>query len=105
MTFVFLGMEIPSLKLKLFGRIKDRGKLAGDHGRLVFGYDELYFRGLTSEKLVTRFKKGRMTTMWVLKDEKYKRNEPLDLRNYATAALEIANPVLTKQEAAIWPIH
>lgn len=69
------------------------------------GYDELYFRGLTSEKLVTRFKKGRMTTMWVLKDEKYKRNEPLDLRNYATAALEIANPVLTKQEAAIAPRH
>lgn len=64
------------------------------------GYDELYFRGLTSEKLVTRFRKGRMTTMWVLKDEKYKRNEPLDLRNYATAALEIANPVLTKQEGA-----
>lgn len=62
------------------------------------GYDELYFRGLTSEKLVTRFRKGRMTTMWVLKDEKYKRNEPLDLRNYATAALEIANPVLTKQD-------
>lgn len=62
------------------------------------GYDELYFRGLTSEKMVTRFNKGRMTTMWVLKDTKYKRNEPLDLRNYATAALEIANPVLTRQE-------
>lgn len=69
------------------------------------GYDELYFRGLTSEKLVTRFKKGRMTTMWVLKDEKYKRNEPLDLRNYATAALEIANPVLAKQEGAMAPRH
>ena len=62
------------------------------------GYDELYFRGLTSEKMVTRFNKGRMTTMWVLKDTKYKRNEPLDLRNYATAALEIVNPKLTRQE-------
>ena len=31
-------------------------------------------------------------------DSKYKRNEPLDLRNYATAALEIANPVLAKPE-------
>ena len=67
------------------------------------GYDELYFRGLTSEKLVTRFRKGHMTTMWVLKDEKYKRNEPLDLRNYATAALEIANPVQLRQEAAAPP--
>ena len=65
------------------------------------GYDEQYFRGLASEKLVTRFRKGRMTTMWVLKDEKFKRNEPLDLRNYATAALEIANPVLTKQDALV----
>ena len=56
---------------------------------------------MTSEKLVTRFRKGRMTTMWVLKDEKYKRNEPLDLRNYATAALEITNPpILTKQNSA-----
>lgn len=64
------------------------------------GYDELYFRGLTSEKMVTRFRKGRMTTMWVLKDERYKRNEPLDLRNYATAALEIVNPVLSKQDQA-----
>ena len=65
------------------------------------GYDEQYFRGLASEKLVTRFRKGRMTTMWVLKDEKFKRNEPLDLRNYAMAALEIANPVLTKQDALV----
>lgn len=63
------------------------------------GYDEQYFRGLTSEKLVKRFRKGRMTTMWVLKEKNFKRNEPLDLRNYATAALEIANPVLTKQDA------
>jgi|GEM_PF-3506754 len=31
-------------------------------------------------------------------NSKYKRNEPLDLRNYATAALEIANPVLAKPE-------
>ena len=63
------------------------------------GYDEMYFRGLTSEKLVTRFKKGKMSSMWVLKDEKYKRNEPFDLRNYATAAVEIANPVLSKDAA------
>lgn len=62
------------------------------------GYDETYFRGLTSEKAVTRFRKGRSVTVWELKDTSYKRNEPLDLRNYATAALEIANPVLQKQE-------
>lgn len=62
------------------------------------GYDETYFKGLTSEKMVVRFRKGRSVTVWELKDCKYKRNEPLDLRNYATAALEIANPVLAKPE-------
>lgn len=62
------------------------------------GYDETYFRGLTSEKAVTRYRKGRSVTVWELKDTSYKRNEPLDLRNYATAALEIAHPVLQKQE-------
>lgn len=62
------------------------------------GYDEVYFRGLTSEKAVVRFRKGRSVTVWELKDSSYKRNEPLDLRNYATAALEIANPVLQKVE-------
>lgn len=62
------------------------------------GYDETYFRGLTSEVAVTRYHKGRSVTVWELRDKSYKRNEPLDLRNYATAALEIANPVLEPQE-------
>ncbi|MCM1295484.1 MAG: phage terminase large subunit family protein [Muribaculaceae bacterium] len=62
------------------------------------GYDDAYFRGLTSEKMVVRFRKGRSVIVWEIKDASYKRNEPLDLRNYATAALEIANPVLQKPE-------
>ena len=62
------------------------------------GYDEQYFRGLTSEKAVVRFRKGRSVTVWEIRDASYKRNEPLDLRNYATAALEIANPVLKGPE-------
>ncbi len=64
------------------------------------GYDETYFRGLTSEVAVTRFHKGRSVTVWELKDKGYKRNEPLDLRDYNTAALEIANPVLEPLEEA-----
>lgn len=62
------------------------------------GYDADYFRGLTAEKMVARFRKGRSIIVWEMKDNGYKRNEPLDLRNYATAALEIANPVLVKPE-------
>lgn len=61
------------------------------------GYDEMYFRGLTAEKMVVRFKKGRSVIVWEIKDSRYKRNEPLDIRNYATAALEIVNPVLQPQ--------
>ena len=67
------------------------------------GYDEEYFRGLTAEKMVVRFRKGRSVVVWELKDSKHKRNEPLDLRNYATAALEIANPVLQMTDGAPQP--
>ena len=64
------------------------------------GYDEQYFIGLTAEKMVVRWRKGRSVVAWELKDSKHKRNEPLDLRNYATAALEIANPILQEGEIA-----
>ena len=63
------------------------------------GYDETYFKGLASEMKITRFRNGQMKVAWVLRDKNYKRNEPLDLRNYATAALEIFNPVMQSQGA------
>lgn len=63
------------------------------------GYNGTYFKGLSSEMKITRFRKGKMVVSWVLRDDNYKRNEPLDLRNYATAALEIYNPPLQPQEA------
>jgi len=57
------------------------------------GYDEFYFKGLTAERRVTRYKNGQPTIKWELKTSS-SRNEPFDLRNYATAALEILNPNL-----------
>lgn len=61
------------------------------------GYDEKYFKGLTSEKKVMRYKMGRPYFAWELKDKgEHKRNEALDCRNYATAAIEIANVPLKK---------
>lgn len=63
------------------------------------GYDETYFKGLTAEKKMTRFRRGKATISWELRDKHYRRNEPLDLRNYATAALELYNPQLKKLEA------
>lgn len=57
------------------------------------GYTQEYFKGLTAEKMVMTYKKGKAQYVWILKDG-IKRNEPFDIRNYATAALEISNPVL-----------
>lgn len=56
-------------------------------------YDDDYFKGLTAEHRVTRFKSGQAIIKWELKSTSA-RNEPFDLRNYATAALEILNPNL-----------
>lgn len=57
------------------------------------GYDSEYFKGLLSEKMT--YKNGK----W--KWEKlpgHERNEPLDMRNYANAALRILNPNLENIE-------
>ena len=56
------------------------------------GYDEVYFKGLTSEIKVVTFSKGQVKIEWKTIGDK--RNEPLDIRNYAQAALRIANPDL-----------
>lgn len=52
--------------------------------------DEEYFAQLTAEKLVTKFVKGFPRKEWV---KTRARNEALDLRVYALAALRILNPV------------
>lgn len=59
------------------------------------GYDEQYFEGLTAEKRNIRTVNGRVLINWVKKYEGI-RNEPFDLRNYATAGLEILNPNLDR---------
>ncbi len=54
------------------------------------GYGIDYFKGITSESLVVRMVNGVGKAQWVKKSGV--RNEPLDVRNYATAALRILNP-------------
>lgn len=54
------------------------------------GYDETYFKGLTSEEKVQRIVKGRMKIQWVKKPGV--RNEPFDIRIYAYAAVEMISP-------------
>lgn len=54
------------------------------------GYDESYMKGINGEQRLIRFVKGKPRLEWVKKSGT--RNEPLDLRNYATAAVDILNP-------------
>lgn len=56
------------------------------------GYDENYFNGITSERRIIKYSNGVAKFQWIKKGNV--RNEPLDLRNYATAAFEILNPDL-----------
>ena len=58
------------------------------------GYGPKYFEGLTAERLETRYTKGVPHQVW---KKVRARNEPLDLRVYNTAALEILNPNLEKE--------
>lgn len=63
------------------------------------GYNDDFFRGLTAERRVERKSMGRTFHTWV-KRSSHSRNEPLDCRVYATAALEIRNPDLSRSSKA-----
>lgn len=54
------------------------------------GYTENVIKGFNSEQRVTEIKDGRTITKW--KQKSGIRNEPLDLRVYNTAAVEILRP-------------
>lgn len=54
------------------------------------GYDQKYMNGITSEQRIIKTIKGKPTVAWVKKHGA--RNEPFDLRNYNTAAIEFLNP-------------
>ena len=55
------------------------------------GYDLTFFNGLLSEKLVMKSERGRTRWAWV-KLPGHERNEALDCRNYALAALRVLDP-------------
>lgn len=54
------------------------------------GYDDEYYKGLLSEKKVTRRERGKLRTKWVQRPGI--RNEPLDLFNYNYAVCELIRP-------------
>ena len=61
-------------------------------------YDEHYFKSLTAEKRVITYRKGQAMYTWELRSQGFRRNEALDIRDYNTAALEIANPALDEED-------
>lgn len=59
------------------------------------GYDERYFSGLLSERMV--LSKTKSANRWTWKKiPGHERNEPLDIRNYANAALRAIDPDMAR---------
>ena len=96
-------LGVGTIKGTLHTRLKAR---KGEGGYCHFpdnpktGYDEVYFAGLLSERMVTRRSRGREVVRWELRDDKT-RNEPLDCRVYAIGAFEILSPDLRKYAAGL----
>lgn len=63
------------------------------------GYNQTYMQGITSEEKVQKLVKNKLKIVWVKKTGI--RNEPLDLRNYAYAAVELLNPNWSSLETKI----
>lgn len=88
-----VGVGVNDLKALTFERLE---KAKGEFGYCYFpsnpskGYDKEYFKGLYSEKKVKTVNKyGYQQIHW---EKIRKRNEPLDVRNYATAAMKQLSP-------------
>lgn len=64
------------------------------------GYDLAFFNGLLSEKLVMKTERGRTRWVWE-KLPGHERNEALDCRNYALAALRVLDPDMDAVEARL----
>jgi len=79
------SIGVDSLKTSLFNRLQ-----VEEHGPGYChfpDYEEEYFEQLTAEKQVTYFTNGKLMRRW--KNTRGKRNEALDCRIYATAALNL----------------
>lgn len=89
---VLFSLGVDEGKAKVFSNLRINEVGPGFcHFPLGRGYNLDYFKGLTAEVLKKKKHMGQTLTVW----EKIRdRNEPLDLRVYNTAALEILNPNL-----------
>ena len=85
-------LGVSTIKGMLFSRLSAEGGRPGYcHFPKGRGYDEIYYKGLLSERQVIKRKNGQEYITWEQRDQKI-RNEPLDCRVYATGAIELINP-------------
>ncbi len=93
-------LGVNTIKGVLYGRLQSERKDAGGYchfpSNAERGYDEKYFRGLLSERMIIKRERGQEKVAW---EPRYKdiRNEPLDCRVYAMGAYEILNPNMEKR--------
>jgi len=96
-------LGVSTIKGSLFSRLKVERSGPGychfplDAKANHRGYDAPYFKGLVSERMIIKRVRGRERIEWVPRS-KGTRNEPLDVRVYATGALEILNPDLERRK-------
>ena len=92
------GIGTDTLKETMFARLRVREPGTAGYCHFPSDREEPYFLGLTAEKLVTRFHRGFKKTEYV---KTRPRNEPVDLRCYAIAALEIIAVDVNAQRRAL----
>ena len=85
------GIGTDTAKDVVYGRLRIEEEGYGYcHWPFAGGYHEDYFNQLTAEKCVIKTKAGVRQRKWILKEGR--RNEALDVRIYAMAAMVILNP-------------
>jgi terminase, large subunit len=75
-----------TIKAVIYGRLKSTNEKGPGIYHFPAGLPNEYFKQLTAEKQVTRYKNGHATRIWVKKNTV--RNEALDCEVYAYAALQ-----------------
>ena len=78
---------VDTAKELIYSRLNIQNAGAG-YCHFPMTYDEEYFRQLTAEKIVTKYRRGFKRREWILMRS---RNEALDCRVYSLAALSVLN--------------
>jgi phage terminase large subunit GpA-like protein len=84
-------LYVDEIKSKIYSQLMVEGPGPGfSHFPQRPEYDDDYFKMLTAERLITKRAHGQRSLQWELPSGR--RNEALDCRSYAIAALNILNP-------------